>query len=541
MFEQSGKVDAAERFPDLAGAIAAIPVRPDRGLAGDGDPAGEARALLALRRQLDARLLGRLAAVDEQGLAAADGFGSTQSWLRAFGNLDRSQAHSLVKAARLTETLPALAGVLAQGTIGVEHLTALAGGTKRVPDEVLTEADQILAGLAPHARPSDLLRVGRKIQACYDETSVTEDADHVHDSRHLTLVRTFGDAYHLDGLLTPEAGAALAAVLDSLMRPAGVEDSRTTGQRRADALLELTDLALHSGELPESGGDRPRLTFLVRVGNSVAHDSADGKDPDNSEGADGSDGSDGPDSPGDTFAGIPTVPDQPFVPDVRAMLADLAGQVTGTGNGGRLSPTLLGSQDHGESEHEHHEHDDHEHEHRDRQRGGQQQLDGFTDESLPGMLAVTVFGTGEATLIGTGALLPIQTLARLGCDADANFATVNQWGEVLNFGSDRRDASKSQRRALALRDRHCVFPHCDVPPARCHAHHLCWWCKGGHTCLHNLALVCSFHHHLIHEGLWTLERIPPGPQRSGLPPEPPGWLASSPDGRQLREHRQPAA
>ncbi|MDX6257662.1 MAG: hypothetical protein QOJ11_3996, partial [Frankiales bacterium] len=131
MFESSSAVDPAVLVPALAAAIRAVPVRPDR-----GDPAvpvtAQTRALLALRRELEARLLSRLAAVDAQGLAAADGFPSTGSWVRGFGNLDAGQAVSLVKAARVTEALPLLAEVLAAGKIGVEHLQAVAGGAARV-------------------------------------------------------------------------------------------------------------------------------------------------------------------------------------------------------------------------------------------------------------------------------------------------------------------------------------------------------------------------------------------------------------------------
>jgi hypothetical protein len=166
--------------------------------------------LLGLRRELEARLLSRLAAVDARGLAAADGFASTGSWLRGFGNLDAGQAVSLVKAARVSDRLPLLAEVLTAGKIGVEHLQAVAAAAARVPGQVLTAGhDHTLRTLAPHARPGEMRRAAAKIQACHDEASVAADAGHLHDSRYLSLARTFGGAYHLDGLLDPEAGAAL--------------------------------------------------------------------------------------------------------------------------------------------------------------------------------------------------------------------------------------------------------------------------------------------------------------------------------------------
>jgi hypothetical protein len=154
---------------------------------------------------------------------------------------------------------------------------------------------------------------------------------------------------------------------------------------------------------------------------------------------------------------------------------------------------------------------------------------------------VTAFGHGHTALIGTDALFPVATIARICCDADLAVAGVNEYGEPLNLGRTSRNCNRAQRRALALRDQGCVFPGCDWPPARCQAHHLRYWSHDGPTDLDNLALICWFHHQLLHEGGWALARIPPQPQRPGHRPEPPGWLATSPDGHQLRQHRQPAA
>ncbi|MDX6202806.1 MAG: hypothetical protein QOJ83_2306, partial [Frankiales bacterium] len=442
MFEGSGRLRPEVAFPALAAAISEIPLRAERGA--DSAVAEEARALMSLRREVDARLLDRIAAVDEQGLAAADGFPSTASWVRGFANLDRGQAAGLVGAARLAERMPALGGVLAQGKIGVEHLQAVASGAAHVPAEELAKSDTTLANLGPHVRPSDMRQAAKVIQSRVDAESVEKDAAYVHESRRLTLAKTFGDAYHLEGLLEPEAGAALAAALEPLMARRGEEDTRNPAQRRADALIELTGAALRATSLPDCGGDRPRLTFLVRTG----------------------------------------------APGILPALGDVAGAVTGTGSGALFSGSQVG---------------------------------------------VSAFGDVDSTglLIGTTALLPLEAIARIGCDADINVATVNEFGEILNYDRTRRYPSPAQRRALVLRDQGCVFPDCDRPPSLCQVHHLIWWIRGGKTNLDNLVLICEYHHHLLHEGGWRIARIPP---RAGTPP---GWLATAKDGRQLRAFRQP--
>ena len=67
------------------------------------------------------------------------------------------------------------------------------------------------------------------------------------------------------------------------------------------------------------------------------------------------------------------------------------------------------------------------------------------------------------------------------------------------------------------RDRGCTFPGCDRPPGWTSAHHLTHWIHGGPTSLWNLTLLCSFHHHRVHEGGFGLERLPNGELRFTRP------------------------
>src|SRR5690606_5041888 len=49
----------------------------------------------------------------------------------------------------------------------------------------------------------------------------------------------------------------------------------------------------------------------------------------------------------------------------------------------------------------------------------------------------------------TGALVPIETVDRLLCDAVVQRAVVSASGEVLDLGRTKRDFNRAQRRALA--------------------------------------------------------------------------------------------
>ncbi len=125
--------------------------------------------------------------------------------------------------------------------------------------------------------------------------------------------------------------------------------------------------------------------------------------------------------------------------------------------------------------------------------------------------------------LADGTPLPAATARRLACTAGILPAVLGGASVPLDWGKSRRLASASQRLALIVRDGGCDFPRCDVPWWMCDIHHLQPF-PAGPTDLENLGFGCHGHHHLLHEGGWTLQRTPDG-----------GWIARSPDGTELYE------
>ena len=133
-----------------------------------------------------------------------------------------------------------------------------------------------------------------------------------------------------------------------------------------------------------------------------------------------------------------------------------------------------------------------------------------------------------AELVGTGPV-SIGDVLRLATLGSVSTMTVDDHGRPLNLGRKQRLATADQRIALHVRDRGCVAPGCDRPAAWCQAHHLAWWDRdGGPTDLSNLCLVCTAHHHLIHDQGWTLH-----PQHDGT------WHLKRPDGTSVVPPRYP--
>ncbi len=108
-----------------------------------------------------------------------------------------------------------------------------------------------------------------------------------------------------------------------------------------------------------------------------------------------------------------------------------------------------------------------------------------------------------------GIALPPSTVRRLCCDAEIVPVVLNGDGEVLDVGRTRRLATPAQRRALWAMYATCGYPGCRVPVDCCEIHHPReWWDAHGPTDLDNLIPLCVRHHHLVHEGGWTLTLHP---------------------------------
>ena len=99
--------------------------------------------------------------------------------------------------------------------------------------------------------------------------------------------------------------------------------------------------------------------------------------------------------------------------------------------------------------------------------------------------------------------LPIDTVKRLTCDGSLITIVEDERGVPLDVGRKRRTVSTTLKRALWSRDRGCSFPGCHNT-RYVDAHHIRHWADGGATSLDNLALLCTYHHTLLHEGGFTI-------------------------------------
>ncbi|RZS55062.1 uncharacterized protein DUF222 [Microcella putealis] len=125
--------------------------------------------------------------------------------------------------------------------------------------------------------------------------------------------------------------------------------------------------------------------------------------------------------------------------------------------------------------------------------------------------------SGRGWLEGQPDPISIDTVERLACTGGTITITVDDTGQPLNLGRDRRLFSRAQRIALAARDGGCRWPGCERPPSWCEAHHINHWQRDtGRTDIADGILLCRHHHLLAHNNGWEIRRA--GPSYALTPP-----------------------
>ncbi|SFD93394.1 HNH endonuclease [Blastococcus tunisiensis] len=117
---------------------------------------------------------------------------------------------------------------------------------------------------------------------------------------------------------------------------------------------------------------------------------------------------------------------------------------------------------------------------------------------------------------GFGAEISAARARMLACDGNVTRIVIGPEGQPLEAGRTKRVFPPHLRRAVDVRDHHCVFAGCSAPSHWCDVHHLVHWAHGGETDVDNAALLCERHHTKVHHG-FRVERQPDGRWRTWRP------------------------
>ncbi len=239
------------------------------------DVAGLQQHAVAVRRvvgQLTGHLNGVLGELADRqnGLVAdngdADGsprYRPVQHWWRDAVTLTGQQAAGQVRHASVLRDLPVIASAVLAGDLAPEQARVLGRLHGNIPLPDLQESQPLLVQVA---RGMDTEALGKWVAhliATHCEPGLEADQARARARRYLQLRTEHDGTVRGSFLLASEDAEAVLTVLEPLARRQGLPDTRSAGQRRADALVEVFAGAASWMDLPHAGGQRVQLSYVL--------------------------------------------------------------------------------------------------------------------------------------------------------------------------------------------------------------------------------------------------------------------------------------
>jgi hypothetical protein len=202
------------------------------------------------------------------GAAEVDGLKTMTSWLRGHAHLSTAETTRVVRAGRALVHLPALAAAFATGSVTGEQAAAI--GRVAEPERLaaaaeqgidLTAVDELLTGVATGSPHAD---TAKAVDHYLDRLDADGPEPDPTEGRRLVIAR------HADGSISGRfdldamGGEKVQAALESLVQAGRcAADERTRAQQLADALVQLCDNQLASGQLPMLRTVKPHVVLRI--------------------------------------------------------------------------------------------------------------------------------------------------------------------------------------------------------------------------------------------------------------------------------------
>ena len=186
-------------------------------------------------------------------------------WLSRLCGMSASSAADRLCVCTQLESLPKIAQALSSGEIGYQSASLLCHLRDQLGEKRDRFCEAEMLELARNHSVSTLRFLCRYARHVADPDGFFRDAEADYSRRRLHISPLIDGMHLIDGLLDAEGGAVLRTALDSLGRRRGVDDQRTDGQRKADALVELVHHAMDEGRLPRRNGVRPHVTLTTSL------------------------------------------------------------------------------------------------------------------------------------------------------------------------------------------------------------------------------------------------------------------------------------
>jgi hypothetical protein len=254
---------------ELMSALDAVRTR-DLGSLSDCALLEHVETLCQARDRLDGALARGLAALDARQVTTGECGRTTASWLIVEQRLSPVEARRRMSVARSLNELPAVGAATDAGDLSHDHARVISACLRSLPPPSRPEAEQVLVDAARWIEPSGLAPV---VEALRIATGVDDDRDAAaqrrYDSRWATVAHTYQGMLHLQAMLDPESATTVLTAINPLLS-ATSEDTRSTEQRRADALVEIARHTIACDGLPDNAGLRPQVVVTTRYDDLIA-------------------------------------------------------------------------------------------------------------------------------------------------------------------------------------------------------------------------------------------------------------------------------
>ncbi len=240
----------------------------------------DAESLAVLEKQLaqlDCLVTTTVACFDAAGTFEADGAVTTKAWLKSECRLSNKQAAAQVKRGRHLRRLPRTTEAFGAGQLNGDQVDVLIAADQDRTHEALIDQEGELVAQGTQLSHHQFVQYMNYWLHRADRAGAEDQAERRCAQREVYLVRSFEDMWLGQMTLDPISGAIVGGELDRLEQlffdaewaearerlgrePLLAELTRTPGQRRADALVEMAtrSKADHDGRRPA-----PLFTVLV--------------------------------------------------------------------------------------------------------------------------------------------------------------------------------------------------------------------------------------------------------------------------------------
>jgi Domain of unknown function (DUF222) len=204
----------------------------------------------------------------------SDGIGHARDvgvWLGVHTNARTSEGVTRLAHASVLSAFPLIAAAIADGSIGVVHLRLFVGVFTKARVELATRDEAVLLSAAVELSIPQFQQVLHQwVSLCDDELGEPAGEDVVHAKRTLRLHPLPDGSWVINGTLDTIGGEAVNTALQAVMAKPTLDDNRTLGQRRHDALVDIALESLSNSARPKVGGERPHLSLIIPVDTTQA-------------------------------------------------------------------------------------------------------------------------------------------------------------------------------------------------------------------------------------------------------------------------------